>query len=354
MDDRSARFEEVCRTHRRRLVAMLRRRTGDPEAAEDLAQETLLRAFRHLHRADPGRPIWPWLRAIALNRAATWAARQPATTSLEGVERSSGCGDILEVEEREAMHVLMTGLTDAQQRALWLRYVEDQDARRAAATLGLSVAAFKQLLYRARTRLRTILENRGVSVLAPLLAPLRALRRLVLGPGRPHTQDLLRVAEGLLPMGAAVAALFLIIGGASDPVAQAAPHRAVPIVGAPAGGGVSPATPGADEVRRPSTTPQTWSGVPPAASKTAPARKKTCAGGGVQACAAHGELPGGAPSSPGTGVRPRIPPMVQADAPLLGGACTEAGCVVDNPSPDPQPGPADALGRVGPKVRFSP
>jgi RNA polymerase sigma-70 factor (ECF subfamily) len=41
----------------------------DPEEAADIAQETLLRAFRALHRYDSARPMRPWLLSIAANLA---------------------------------------------------------------------------------------------------------------------------------------------------------------------------------------------------------------------------------------------------------------------------------------------
>ncbi|HEX9891934.1 MAG TPA: sigma-70 family RNA polymerase sigma factor, partial [Actinomycetota bacterium] len=249
MDERAGNFDDLCRAHRRRLVSMLRRRTGDPEAAEDLAQETLLRAFRYQDRVDPSKPIWPWLRAIALNRAATWAERQPCTASLEGVERFSDLDELGEVESRDAMRALIVDLTEAQQRALWLRYVHDQDSRRAAATLGLSVAAFKQLLHRARTRLRATLEAGG-SILAPAVVPLRALRRILFRGGRSGS-DTQRLAECLAPVGAAAVALFLVMGGATSPPADAGPAPGHPPA---ASGGQTPTDrvrdPGADAVRR--------------------------------------------------------------------------------------------------------
>ena len=42
---------------------------GDPDDAEDVAQETFLRAWRYLARFDPARPLRPWLLSIASNLA---------------------------------------------------------------------------------------------------------------------------------------------------------------------------------------------------------------------------------------------------------------------------------------------
>src|SRR5947209_4161235 len=49
------------------LVGLCQKRLRERAAAEDLAQETLLRAFAHLRGFDRSRPLWPWLKAVATN-----------------------------------------------------------------------------------------------------------------------------------------------------------------------------------------------------------------------------------------------------------------------------------------------
>ena len=310
------------------------------EAAEDLAQETLLRAFRYLHRVDPSRPMWPWLRAIALNRAATWAGRQPCVAPLDGVELAAEADDLAQIESRQAVRALIGELPPAQQRALWLRYVEDQDARRGAATLGVSVAAFKQLLHRARNRLRATGEA-GSSILAPALVPWRALRRMLARTGR-HPSDTQRLAEALVPVGAAAVALFLVIGGTTITPAGAGPARDRPPVSlTPAGGHVDPDGP-ADVPRRPATAGAVMAAgtEPPAV----PRPNRTCAGAGVQACTSTTPLPH-APS-PGMGANRRIPPVIDADVALLDDVCPTIDCVVNDLGP-PGVGPDVAGGSPG-------
>ncbi|MGH2685723.1 MAG: RNA polymerase sigma factor, partial [Actinomycetota bacterium] len=60
-------FEILYRRYFPRLVRLLAARLRDRDAAEDLAQETLVRALTHFDRFDASRPIWPWLKTIALN-----------------------------------------------------------------------------------------------------------------------------------------------------------------------------------------------------------------------------------------------------------------------------------------------
>src|ERR1051325_10777416 len=58
-------FDELSRRYAPRLFKFCRALTSDVESAEDLKQETLLRAWRSLHTFDAGAEMWPWLATIA-------------------------------------------------------------------------------------------------------------------------------------------------------------------------------------------------------------------------------------------------------------------------------------------------
>src|ERR1044071_7061157 len=69
-------FDELVIRLRPRLVAFLARRLADAADAEDVAQETFVRAYDHLDRYDPSRPFATWLFAIGKNIAANHAIAQ--------------------------------------------------------------------------------------------------------------------------------------------------------------------------------------------------------------------------------------------------------------------------------------
>src|SRR5258708_14521383 len=69
-------FEDILRAERPRLVRMCRRLTGSDAAAEDVAQETLLEAWRHADMLTDATGASRWLAAIARNVALRWARRQ--------------------------------------------------------------------------------------------------------------------------------------------------------------------------------------------------------------------------------------------------------------------------------------
>lgn len=156
---------------RSKLVAYCGRFTGNPDAAEDLAQQTLLEALRlEGSLRDPGARR-SWLFGIARNVCLHWlrghgresrylvgAPEQPAFS----VDGDLACDFDLEVElEREELARLLDRalalLPPPTRRVLVERYVEESPQAEVAARLGLSEGAVEARLHRGKLALRRIL-----------------------------------------------------------------------------------------------------------------------------------------------------------------------------------------------------
>jgi len=86
--DRLGLLDELVRGHQARLRAYLFSRTGDIDAADDLAQEVFLVVFRLIDQFDRSRPAWPWLLGIARNELREhWrsVARDKVTDAIEAL-----------------------------------------------------------------------------------------------------------------------------------------------------------------------------------------------------------------------------------------------------------------------------
>jgi RNA polymerase sigma-70 factor, ECF subfamily len=149
-----ASFDELVVRHRPRLVAFLARRLAEPADAEDVAQETFLRAYDHLAGYDPTHPFATWLFAIGKHVAANHAVsrrrradREHASAALQPVAApaASAAGDVW----GRAAQVLGP---DAY-RVLWLRYAQGLSVREIATEMSRSAVAIKVMLFRARRRL---------------------------------------------------------------------------------------------------------------------------------------------------------------------------------------------------------
>ena len=152
-----------------RLVRLCARLTGDPIAAEDLAQETLLEAWRHRRKLIAPEGYAAWLAAIARNVCLRWWRRQGRNMShqvaaAEGaglLERQPAGFDLeIELERHELAELLdraMALLPPATRTILVARYLHEAPQRELAARLGLTEGAVEARLHRGRLALRQIL-----------------------------------------------------------------------------------------------------------------------------------------------------------------------------------------------------
>jgi RNA polymerase sigma-70 factor (ECF subfamily) len=141
--------------HRPELVAYLARRTGDRQAAEDLAQDTLVRALTGLHRfTDRGDGIRPWLFTIARNVAVDHhraARRRPVPAEVEQLERRlPAAGDPADaVALRETVRTALATLTGRQRAVVEARFLAGLPVQEAAARLGCSTRAVVAATHKA-------------------------------------------------------------------------------------------------------------------------------------------------------------------------------------------------------------
>lgn len=170
----SACFEALVQRLGPRLLRYLRQRVCDDHAAEDLLQETFLKAYRGLGRYDPSRSFATWLFTIGTRLAASyWRSRRP-TVPMEKVDPPDGgdCGPLeaaARAEQRQDLWALARrALPEGQFTALWLRYAEDMAVRQIAEVTGRSVGAVKVMLHRACRRL---MARRGFGQWVPARVP---------------------------------------------------------------------------------------------------------------------------------------------------------------------------------------
>lgn len=153
--------------YERPLFATLLRVTRDRGVAEDLFQETFLRALRSGGRYDRSRRFQPWLFAIALNLAKDHARRlaHAATPllSVEGVlpepvglRADAGAASVRRIDLSRAIE----RLPDAQREAVVLRYVEGLEEGEIAAASGIARGTVKSRLHHAIRKLREILKEK--------------------------------------------------------------------------------------------------------------------------------------------------------------------------------------------------
>jgi RNA polymerase sigma-70 factor, ECF subfamily len=159
-----ASFEELVRRFQAPLLRLLLRKTPNRADAEDLLQETFLRAFERLHQYSEQWPFRSWIFTIAHRLAISRhrAAAPPAGGEmlLEGVG-SNETAPLDTVDQAEQGGRLWSAahaaLTSEQFTALWLFYAEDMPAAEIARVLDRSWVSVKTMLHRARRALLPLL-----------------------------------------------------------------------------------------------------------------------------------------------------------------------------------------------------
>ena len=157
-------FTHLVETYQKPVYNLCYRMLGEPEAAEDAAQETFLKAYQNLARYDRERPFATWLLSIAAHHCIDKLRRRKFTSfsidedeegQVELPDRSAPDPETeaAKKQEREHLHGILQSLDPTDRAAIILRYWYDASEVEIAQTLRLTVPAVKSRLHRARREL---------------------------------------------------------------------------------------------------------------------------------------------------------------------------------------------------------
>ncbi len=163
-------FCEVCRAYEGRLLRQAMALCGNESLAEELAQDTLVEAWRCLARYNGRCQFFTWLCAIMLNRfrnvlrekqaapfsALTHEDEAAVRNNLEKRANDECAPDkVAENRERAALvRACIERLSPKHQQVIYLRFYVDDSLEGIAAALGCSVGTVKSRLFHALDRLR--------------------------------------------------------------------------------------------------------------------------------------------------------------------------------------------------------
>jgi RNA polymerase sigma-70 factor (ECF subfamily) len=162
----AAAWEPLVLAHQEAVFRLCYLLLGDSDEAQDVAQETFLRAWKHLKRFDATRPLRPWLLSIASNLASnrrrsagryfaalTRAFQNEAHTSYSIEEKST-----LQMEANDLWKAVRhLSLPDRQ--IIYLRYFLDLPVSETAQALNIAEGTVKSRSSRALERLRGIIQQ---------------------------------------------------------------------------------------------------------------------------------------------------------------------------------------------------
>jgi RNA polymerase sigma-70 factor (ECF subfamily) len=169
-------FRHLVERHSRSVFRLAYRFTGDEQDAEDVVQETFLRAFREIRRFEARSSFATWLYRITVNcshdllRQRPKAGTRPSLDDPDlrvaaGLADSSAAADPMrELTSRridERVRAAMDALSGQERSAFVMRHYEGLSIEEIGGVLNLNASAAKHSIFRAVQKLRRSLEPLG-------------------------------------------------------------------------------------------------------------------------------------------------------------------------------------------------
>lgn len=165
-----AAFELIMRRYNQRLFRIIRPIVSDDDEAEDVLQETYLRAYEHLAQFEHRARFSTWVTRIAVHEASARRSRRQrmrmlsdgAADAWPSDARHSHAGES-EASMRELRDVITREMEALPQElcvVFTMRMIEGMDTDETAACLGLSPSNVRVRLHRARTLLQSRIDDR--------------------------------------------------------------------------------------------------------------------------------------------------------------------------------------------------
>ena len=167
LDGDDTAFSELVKKYQKPAHALVWRKVGDFHIAEEITQDTFLKAYQGLATLKKPQSFASWLYVIAANHCSTWLRKKRLRTqSLEEtssaqLEKATYSGYVIEENEqaavetrREAVKKLLATLQESERTVITLHYFGEMSSVEIGAFLGVSENTIRSRLRRAQQRLK--------------------------------------------------------------------------------------------------------------------------------------------------------------------------------------------------------
>lgn len=161
-------YGELVHRYEKKLIRTIHRLVGNAETAEDLAQDSFLKAYNRLDRFDSSKRFGPWLFQIGVNTAIDWLRRNKRRVklSLQDVNHGEGTYDPPDPDPRhrlelsQEVHHVLAQIPVEYRTVLMLRDLEGFPCSEVAAIIGRQEPTVRWRLLRAREMFKNIWQRR--------------------------------------------------------------------------------------------------------------------------------------------------------------------------------------------------
>ncbi|APE28539.1 sigma-70 family RNA polymerase sigma factor [Aurantiacibacter gangjinensis] len=156
----SAAYRQFLGEAAQRIRARLARKIGADSELEDLVQECLIALHEKRHTLDPGRPVAPWMYAIANYKLIDhWRKRGRSPIDLDDEADMAVAPDTMAGMDVAA---LLDHLPDAQAEAIRMTHIEGLTNKEAGERIGVGTSAMKLRVHRGMLRLKEIADEQKI------------------------------------------------------------------------------------------------------------------------------------------------------------------------------------------------
>lgn len=161
-----AAYETLVREHEAAVFRLAYLLVGDADAAQDVAQDAFVRAYRQLDRFDTTRPFRPWVLHITRNLARNH--RRSLARYIAAAQRlilntprtaASAESEQFRQQEARALWEAIRRLSAQEQEVIYLRYMLELSVRETAEVLNIPPGTVKSRLSRALRRLKGVVQH---------------------------------------------------------------------------------------------------------------------------------------------------------------------------------------------------
>ena len=172
-DGNSEAFQVLVERHSRAVYRIAHRLTGNASDAEDVVQETFLKAYRQLGRFESRANFGTWLHRIAVNCSIDLIRSRPSREKAHDAADLEGLGSpdaappasgssperlMLSTEVQDRITAAMSSLSARERAAFMLRHFEGHSIDDISRSLGMKANATKHSIFRAVRKMRAALE----------------------------------------------------------------------------------------------------------------------------------------------------------------------------------------------------
>lgn len=146
------------------IAKQMRRFSPKAEIIEELTQTVFVNAYQSINNYEPKAPFIHWLRTIASRVGYNYwreEAKKPKTVSLEDWDQKpEGAAESTELDHGVVLDMVLQKISLKERQVLCMVYLDKMSIKEVASTMGWTVAMVKMRSYRARNKLRNLLNDK--------------------------------------------------------------------------------------------------------------------------------------------------------------------------------------------------